>query len=69
MYAYPYGMNNNMQQQLAQVEQNKTQVEHKNSDECVSKKEFDEVIGKLKKQIEVLKEGILYDAEHDTAND
>lgn len=33
------------------------------------KKEFDEVIGKLKKQIEVLKEGILYDAEHDTAND
>lgn len=51
------------------VEQNKSQAEHKNSNECVSKKEFDEVIGKLKKQIEVLKEGILYDAEHDTAND
>ena len=51
------------------VEQNKSQVEHKNSNECVSKKEFEEVIGKLKKQIEVLKEGILYDAEHDTAND
>ena len=51
------------------VEQNKSQSEHKNSNECVSKQEFDEVIGKLKKQIEVLKEGILYDAEHDTAND
>lgn len=48
------------------VEQNKTQAEHKNNDyECVSKQEFEEVIGKLKKQIEVLKEGILYDAEHE----
>ena len=51
------------------VEQNKAQVEHKNSNDCVSKQEFDEVIGKLKRQIEVLKEGILYDAENDTAND
>lgn len=51
------------------VEQNKAQVERKNSNECVSKQEFDEVIGKLKKQIEVLKEGILYDEEHDATND
>lgn len=52
------------------VEQNKAQVEHKNSsNDCVSKQEFDEVIGKFRRQIEVLKEGILYDAEHDTAND
>lgn len=52
------------------VEQNKTEIEHKSNDyECVSKHEFEEVIGKLKKQIEVLKEGILYDAEHDTADD
>ena len=51
------------------VEQNKAQVERKNSNECVSKQEFDEVIRKLKKQIEVLKEGILYDEEHDATND
>ncbi len=51
------------------VEQNKEQVECKNSNECVSKQEFDEVIGKLKKQIEVLKEGILYDATNNAKND
>lgn len=52
------------------VEQNKTEIEHKSNDyECVSKQEFEEVISKLKKQMEVLKEGILYDAEHDTADD
>lgn len=51
------------------VEQNKAQVECKNSNECVSKQEFDEVIGKLKKQIEVLKEGILYDATNNATND
>lgn len=31
------------------VEQNKAQVERKNNNECVSKQEFDEVIGKLKR--------------------
>ena len=55
--------------QITKYIQNKSQAEHKNSIDCVSKQEFDEVIGKLKKQIEVLKEGILYDAEHDTTND
>lgn len=52
------------------VEQNKAQAGNKNNDyECVPRKEFDEVIEKLKQQINVLKEGILYDAEHDTTND
>ncbi len=51
------------------VEQNKAQTVSKNNDyECVPRQEFDEAIGKLKEQINVLKEGILYDAEHDTTN-